>query len=61
MQTRDQLGRLDVDRILIAKRTALNADDEPELLDMLRQVGEREAGFFAFVAIKQLERPEVAE
>ena len=61
VQTRDQLRRLDVDRILIAERAALNADDEPELLDVLRQVGEHKAGFFAFVAIEQLERSEVAE
>ena len=61
MQAGDQLRRLDVDRILIAERAALHADDEPELLDVLRQVGEGEAGFRAFVAVEKLERLEVAE
>ena len=41
-QTGDQLGRLDVDRVLIAKRPALHAVDEPAVLHVLRQVGECE-------------------
>ena len=61
VQPRDQLGRLDVDRVLIAERPALHADDEPELLDVLRKVGEREAGLLAFVPVEKLERLEVAE
>ena len=61
VQARDQLGRLDVDRGLVAERPALHADDEPELLDVPRQVGEREAGLLALVPVKQLERLEVAE
>ena len=61
MQTGDQLGRLDVDGILVAERPALHADDEPELLDVLRQVGESEAGLVAFVPVEKLERLEVAE
>ena len=61
MQAGDQLGRLDVDRILIAERAALHADDEPELLDVPGQVGEGEAGLLAFVAVEQLERLEVAQ
>ena len=61
VQPRDQLGRLDVDRVLITERPALHADDEPELLDVLRKVGEREAGLFAFVPVEKLERLEVAE
>ena len=58
---RDQLGRLDVDRVLIAERPALHADDEPELLQVLRQVGECEAGLLAFVPVEKLECLEVAE
>ena len=61
VQAGDQLGRLDVDRILIAECTALHADDEPELLDVLRKVGEREAGLLALVAVDQLERLEIAQ
>ena len=49
------------DRVLVAERPALNADDEPELLDVPRQVGEGEAGLFAFVAVEKLERLEIAE
>ena len=61
VQTGDQLGRLNVDRVLIAERPALHADDEPELLDMLRQIGQGEAGLLAFVPVEKLERLEVAE
>ena len=61
VQPRDQLGRLDVDRVLIAERSALHADDEPELLDVLRQVGESEASLLAFVPVEKLEGLEVAE
>jgi len=61
VQAGHQLGRLDVDRVLVAERAALHADDEAELLDVLRQVGEREAGLLAFVAVEKLERLEVAE
>ena len=61
MQTGDQFGCLDVDRVLIAERPALHADDKPKLLDMLRQVGEGKAGLLAFVPVEKLERLEVAE
>ena len=61
VQARDQLRRLDVDRILVAERPALHTDDESELLDMAWQVGKGEMGFLAFVAVKQLERLEIAE
>ena len=61
VQTGDQLGRLDVDRVLVAERAALLADDEPELLDVPRQLGEGEAGLFALVPVEKLERLEVAQ
>ena len=61
VQAGDQFGRLDVDRVLIAKRAALHADDEPELLHVPGQVGEGEACLLAFVAVEQLERLEVAQ
>ena len=61
LQPRNQLGPLDVDRVLIAERPALYADDELELLDVLRQVGEREAGLLAFVPVEKLECLKVAE
>ena len=61
MQARDQLGRLDVDWILIAERAALHTDDEPELLDVLGQVDKCEAGLFALFPVEQLERLEIAE
>ena len=61
VQARDQLGRLDVDWILIAERAALHTDDEPELLDVLGQVDKREAGLLAFLPIEQLERLEITQ
>ena len=51
MKTRDQFRRFDVDWILIPERSALHANDESELFDVVRQIGEPEAGEFAFVAI----------
>ena len=60
-KARDQLGGLNVDRILIAERAALHADDEPKLLDVLRKVGEGEAGLLAFVPVEQPKGLEVAE
>ena len=61
VQARDQLGRFDVDRVLVAERAALHADNESELLDVQRQVGKREAGFLALVPVEKLEGLEIAE
>ena len=61
VQPRDQLRRLDVDRVLVAEGAALHAEDEAEPLDVRRQVGQGEAGLLALVPVEQLERPEVAE
>ena len=61
VQARDQLGRLDVDWILIAERPALHTDDEPELLDLLGQVDKREPGLLAFLPVEQLEHLEIAK
>ena len=61
VQARDQLRRLDVDRILIAERAPLHTDDESKFLNVPRQVGEGEMGFLTFVAVKQLERLKIAE
>ena len=61
VQARDQLGRLDVDWVLIAERAALHTDDESELLDVLGQVDKREAGLLAFLPIEQLERLEITQ
>ena len=42
VQPPDQLGRLDIGRVLVAERAALHAHDEAELLHMRGQVFERE-------------------
>ena len=61
MQAGHQFRCLDVHGILVAERAALDADDEPELLDMFREVGQREAGLLALVPVEKLECLEVAE
>nr|QXL80116.1 hypothetical protein [Paracoccus sp. (in: a-proteobacteria)] len=42
MQPSDQLGRLDVDRVLVFEAAFLHPHDEAELLDVLGQIGQRE-------------------
>ena len=51
MQPPDQLGNLDVRRILVAERPALHPEDEAERLDMHGQVREREGDGLAFIQI----------
>ena len=51
----------DVDRILVAESPPLDAEDEPELLDVLREVGEREGHPLPFVAVVEVEGAEVGE
>ena len=45
----DQFGSLDVGGILIAELTALHTGDEPERLDMLMKVGQREGNHIHLV------------
>ncbi len=55
-----QLGGLGVDRVLVAERAALDAQDEAELLDVSGQLGEREARLLAFVEVEQFEVLKIA-
>ena len=54
-------ARFDVDRVLVLERASLDAEDEPELLDVLRQFRQRELYFPVFVEVVQLERLEVRD
>ena len=56
----DQLGGLDVRRVLIAELPALDAEDETERLDMRGQVREGEDDDLPLVQIVKLEGLEVA-
>ena len=56
----DQLGGLDVRRVLIAELPALDAEDETERLDMRGQVREGEDDNLPLVQIVKLEGLEVA-
>ena len=47
VQARNTLGRLDVDRVLVAEGAPLHPDDEAEFFNVLRQVGEGKARLFA--------------
>ena len=60
VQPPDQLGGLDVRRVLVAERPALHAEDEAERLDMRGQVRQREGNGLALVQIVKLEGLEVA-
>ncbi len=57
----NQLGGLDVRRILIAEGPALHPEDEAERLDMRGQAREREGDGLALVEIVKLEGLEVAD
>ena len=61
VQPADDLGRLDVGRVLITEGAALNTDDEAEGLDMLGEIREREGDRFALVEIVELEGLKVAD
>nr|WP_296763132.1 hypothetical protein [Sediminimonas sp.] len=61
MQKAHQLGRLDVDRILIAELAALDAKDETEALNMLGQVLQGKGGGLAAIEIGQFEGLEIAD
>ena len=56
MQASNALGRFDVDRVLVAECAPLHSDDETELFDVLRQVGEGKARLLALVPVDQLQR-----
>ena len=60
MQSTDQLGSLDVGRVLVAERPALHAKNEAERLDIAGQIGEQEGGDLAFVEVVEFESLEVA-
>ena len=60
VQPPDQLGGLDVRRVLVAERPALHPEDEAERLDMRRQVREREGDGLPLVQVVKLEGLEVA-
>ncbi len=57
----DELGRLDVDRILVAAGPLARADDEPAILDMGGKVLQCEGGRFVLVKVVELEGAEVAQ
>lgn len=61
MQPPDQLGGLDVHRVLVFEAALLQAHDEAELLDVLGQIGQLERGGFAGVAVEKLEGLEVTQ
>ena len=61
MQPSDDFGGFDVGRILIPESASLYADDETELFDLGRQVGQREGALSSFVAIVKMEGLEVAD
>ena len=61
VQPPDQLGGLDVGRVLVAEGPALHAEDETERLDMRGQVRKREGGDLALVEIVKLEGLEVTD
>ena len=61
VQPPDQLGGLDVRRILIAEGAALHAENEAERFDMLGQIGKRKRDDLPLVQIVQLEGLEVAD
>ena len=56
-----QLGRADIDRILLFEPRLLDAHDEREFVDVLGQIGEAEARDLALVQVLELEFLEVAE
>ena len=60
VQPPDQLGGLDVRRVLVAERPALHPEDEAERLDMRGQVREREGDGLPLVQVVKLEGLEVA-
>ena len=60
MHLADQLGRLDVGRVLITECPALHTEDEAECLDMSVQVCEAEGNGLALAEIMELEGLEVA-
>ena len=59
MQPSHRCRGFDVDRILITEGSALHAQDEAELLDMVVQVRQRESNVFTFVQIVKLEGLEI--
>ena len=60
VQPPDQLGGLDVRRVLIPESPALHPEDEAERLDMLGQVRERERDGLPLVEVVKLEVLEIA-
>jgi len=57
----DEFRRLDVDGVLVPERPALDAKDEPELVDVAGEVREGEGGGFPLVQIVKLEGLEIAD
>ena len=60
MKLSDQFRCLDIDRVLILENFLLNAEDKTELVDILRQIAERNFNLFLCVEINQDEALEIA-
>ena len=61
MQAPHELGSRDVRGVLIAEGAALDAEDEAEVLNVLGEVGEREAHGLSLVEVFEFEVLEVAQ
>ena len=61
VQPSHQLRGFNINRVLIAEGPALHAQDEAELLDVGRQVCQRESGLLALVKVVKLEVLKIAD